>query len=224
MPKYQLEVLACKLYVRKLTLLDSLAFDISKKLELTPAKYSYRKTSMRAVFISENRTEFNGNLWNDQVPKRVVLAMVASANYYGNQETSPFMFKHFDVRDISVSASGVITPAAPYSNLDFPKGKYARPYNDMMEACGYAGTMETNGISMKRYAEGGCCFFVFNLTNSGEDNGPETFDLIRNGSTNVHITFNKAVPKGGIELIAMGEHESLLFLDRNRTVASDIQV
>jgi hypothetical protein len=221
--QYHLEVLACKLYVKKVELMDSLAYDINKKLELHPARYPMRKSSMRAIFISENRTEFNGNLWMDQVPKRVVLAMVKNEHYVGTQSTSPFDFQHFNVREISVCASGTVVPAAPY-NLDFPNGKFVRAYNDMQEAIGYAGTLESNGISMKKYSEGGFCFFVFNLTNSGEDNGPETFDLIRNGATTVKIAFNQPVPAGGIVLIAMGEHESLLFLDRNRTVSSDHQI
>ncbi|CAK5031835.1 unnamed protein product [Meloidogyne enterolobii] len=94
----------------------------------------------------------------------------------------------------------------------------------MQEAIGYAGTLESNGISMERYAKGGFCFFVFNLTNSQEDNGPETFDLIKNGTTSIKLTFNEPVPSGGIVLIAMGEVDSLLMLDRNRTITSDISV
>jgi hypothetical protein len=223
LPRYHLEVLACKMYVKKVDLMDSLAFDINKKLELQPARYPLRKSSMRSIFISENRTEFNGSLWNDQVPKRVVLAMLSNSNFVGTQTSSPFDFRHFNVREISICASGVITPAAPY-NLDFPNWKFSRAFHDMQDACGFAGSLESNGISMNRYANGGCCFFVLNLTNSGEDNGPETFDLIRNGATTVKITFNQPVPAGGIVLIAMGEHEALMFLDRNRTVASDVQV
>jgi hypothetical protein len=223
LPRYHLEVLACKMYVKKVELMDSLAFDINKKLEVSPAKYPMRKSSMRAIFITENRTEFNGSLWADQVPKRIILGLVTNSHYVGTQTSSPFDFRHFNVRDITISASGVLTPAAPY-NFDFPNWKFARAYHDMQDACGFAGTLESNGISMNRYANGGCCVFVFNLTNSGEDNGTETFDLIRNGATTIKITFNQPVPAGGIVLIAMGEHESMLYLDRNRTVATDIQV
>jgi hypothetical protein len=94
----------------------------------------------------------------------------------------------------------------------------------MNECLGYAGALESNGISLKRYKDGGCCFFMFNLTNSGEDNGLDTFDLVRNGTTSLNISFNKPVPDKGIVLIAMGEHESLLYLDRNRTISSDTRI
>nr|CAD2195229.1 unnamed protein product [Meloidogyne enterolobii] len=222
-PKYQIEVIACKLYVKKIELMDSLAFDIAKKLEIKPARYPIRKTSLKSLFISENRTEFNANLWMDQVPRRIILGMVDNKSFVGIQKHYPFYFQHFNLRDISITAGGTVFPASPYS-LDFSKGKYSRIFHDMQEAIGYAGTLESNGISMERYAKGGFCFFVFNLTNSQEDNGPETFDLIKNGTTSIKLTFNEPVPSGGIVLIAMGEVDSLLMLDRNRTITSDISV
>jgi hypothetical protein len=219
----ELEVLACKLYVKRISLMDSLAYDIAKKMEMQPVKYPIRKTSLKKLFISENRRDFTANLWNDQVPRRVILAMVSNADFVGDQKTSPFNFRHFDIHDISVTANGVTYPNASYA-LNFPAGKFNRVFHDMNESIGYAGTLESNGISMKKYANGGCCFFVFNLTSSGEDSGPDTFDLIRNGSTQVKISFNSDVPTGGIMLIAMGEVDSMLMMDRNRMISSDISV
>uniref|UniRef100_A0A914NIZ2 Uncharacterized protein n=1 Tax=Meloidogyne incognita TaxID=6306 RepID=A0A914NIZ2_MELIC len=94
----------------------------------------------------------------------------------------------------------------------------------MQEAIGYAGTLESNGISMQRFSNGGFCLLVFNLTNRHEDNGPEMFDLVKNGTTGIRMTFNEPVPNGGIVIVAMGEIDSLLTLDRNRTISTDISV
>jgi hypothetical protein len=215
------EITGLKLYVKTLELVDSLSYDINKKLELKPARYPLRKSSIKAMYIGEDQREYNGCLWFDQIPRRVVLAMVANADYIGARATSPFNFQHFNVRDISIIANGTNHPSAPYS-LDFPNKKYARIFHDTMEAIGYAGSIESNGISMKRYANG-WCFFVFNLTASKEDNG-DTFDLIKPGSCLIKISFSAAVPDGGIILVAMGEIDSLLMLDRNRTISTDITV
>uniref|UniRef100_A0A914MV43 Uncharacterized protein n=1 Tax=Meloidogyne incognita TaxID=6306 RepID=A0A914MV43_MELIC len=67
------------------------------------------------------------------------------------------------------------------------------------------------------------CIYVFNLTNSGEDNGG-TFDLIKNGSTAVNIKFSQAVPEGGVMLIVMGETDALIMLDKNRSITSDTTI
>uniref|UniRef100_A0A914NX79 Uncharacterized protein n=1 Tax=Meloidogyne incognita TaxID=6306 RepID=A0A914NX79_MELIC len=64
------------------------------------------KTSLKSLFISENRTEFNANLWMDQVPRRVVLGMVKNADFVGSQKTHPFNFQHFNLRDISINCRG----------------------------------------------------------------------------------------------------------------------
>lgn len=222
--RYHFELLACKLYCKKLELMDSLAYDLNKRLELKPARYPIKKTTIKSLFISENRTEYTANLWSDQVPTRVTLAMVKNDNFIGNLKNSPFQFEPFDVRDISIMANGVMYPAAPYSNLNFPKGLYARPYHDMQDAVGMAGSLDSNAISMSKYGFGGHCFFVFNLTSSGEDNGPETLDLIQNGTTHVKISFNSPVPERGIVLLAMSEVDSLLIMNRDRVVSSDVQI
>jgi hypothetical protein len=219
-PRYRLVVRDCRLYCRKLDLMESVSYDINKELEKKPAIYPLRRTSLRSVFITADHTHFTGPLWTDQVPKRVIIGLVANENFVGKQTSSPFQFNHNKVREITLTASGIRVPAVPY-DLDFVNKKFGRAFLDMNEALGFAGTMQTNGISMQRYAEGGCCFFVFNLSSSGEDNGSDTFDLVRAGVTEVKVTFHEPVPAGGIMLVAMGEHESLFLIDKFRTITAN---
>jgi hypothetical protein len=218
---YVFELITLKLYVKNVELVDSLAYDINKKLELRPARYPMRKTSIKTMFIGEDTREYNGCLWIDQIPRRVVLALVKNKDFVGDMTTNPFRFQPFNLREITITANGTSHPQAPYS-LDFPNNKYARAFHDTMEAIGYAGSMESNGISMEDYKDQ-FCFFVFNLTNSKEDNG-DTFDLIKPGSTLIKISFSSAVEKGGYILVAMAEVDSILMLDRNRTISTDITV
>lgn len=218
---YHFEITGLKLYVKMLELADSLAYDINKKLELHPARYPMRKTTLKSMFIGEGHREYTACLWTDQVPRRVVIGLVSNKEYVGDQTTSPFNFQHFDLRNITITANGTNHPQAPYS-LDFPNKKYMRAFHDSMEAIGYAGSLESNGIDFTKFGNG-WCIFVFNLTNSKEDNG-ETFDLIKPGSCLINLEFSKDVPAGGIVMIAMGEVDSLMFLDRNRTISTDITI
>jgi hypothetical protein len=82
--------------------------------------------------------------------------------------------------------------------------------------------LESNGISFKQYGTTHC-IYVFNLTNSGDDQAG-LFDLIRNGTTAINIRFSAPVPTGGITMIVMGEADSLIMLDKNRTIASDTTI
>uniref|UniRef100_A0A1I8BJN3 Uncharacterized protein n=1 Tax=Meloidogyne hapla TaxID=6305 RepID=A0A1I8BJN3_MELHA len=59
---YHFEVVSCKLYVKKVELMDGLALDITRKLDTKPARYAVRKTLMKQLFISHGRYEFNSNI------------------------------------------------------------------------------------------------------------------------------------------------------------------
>lgn len=218
---YDFEVVNCKLYVKKVDPTDGLALDIARKLDLKPARYAIRKTMMKSVFISQGRYEFNANLFMDQIPRRITLGLVSNGDYVGDIKTSPFNFKHFNVREISIIANGRSYPQAPYE-FDFPGGKYVRGFNDMNEAVGFVNTNNGNGITFLQYGKTHC-IYVFNMTNSGDDQGG-LFDLIKSGTTAVNIKFNQPVPDGGLMLIVMGEADSLFMLDKNRTISSDTTI
>nr|CAD2177206.1 unnamed protein product [Meloidogyne enterolobii] len=219
--RYYFEVLNCKLYVKKMDLMDGLALDIARKLDTKPARYAIRKTMMKPLFISQGRYEFNANLFMDQIPRRITLGLVANSDYVGHLGRSPFNFQHFNVREITIIANGRSYPQALY-DFDYNNGKYVRAFNDLNEAIGLTNSSESNGITYQQYGTTHC-IYIFNLTNSGDDQGG-LFDLIKNGTTAVNIKFSQPVPEGGIMLVTMGEADSLIILDKNRTIASDTTI
>lgn len=219
--KYHFEVVNCKLYIKKDSLIDGLALDIARKLDLKPARYAVRKTLMKSAFISAGRYQFNANLFMDQIPRRIIMGLVANADFVGNLTTSPFNFQNFNVREISIVANGRIYPQAPY-DFDYKNGKCIRAFQALHENCGFANSLEGNGINLDQFKKTHC-IYVFNLTNSLEDQGG-VFDLIKNGTTEVDIKFNDKVPEGGIALVVMAECDSLIMLDKNRTISSDTTI
>ncbi|KAL3101742.1 hypothetical protein niasHT_029928 [Heterodera trifolii] len=204
--RYRFEVVGLKMYVKRVSLMDGLALDIARKLEVKPARYAVRKTMMKSIYISQGCFEFNANLFMDQIPRRITMGLVANSDYIGTISRSPFNFQPFSVREISIIANGRAFPQAPY-DLDYPNLKYVRPFNDMNEAVGFANSTESNGINYEQFGRTHC-IYVFNLTSSGDDQAA-LFDLIKNGTTAVSIKFNQAVPAGGIMLVVMGECDSL---------------
>lgn len=91
----------------------------------------------------------------------------------------------------------------------------------MNETVGFANTLQSNGITYAQYGSTHC-IYTFMLTASGIDQ--PLFDLIKSGSTEVEIKFSTAVPTGGIVLVVMGEADSLIMLDKNRTISSDTTI
>uniref|UniRef100_A0A914HYV3 Uncharacterized protein n=1 Tax=Globodera rostochiensis TaxID=31243 RepID=A0A914HYV3_GLORO len=220
-PRYHFEVVGLKMYVKKVSLMDGLALDIARKLEVKPARYAVRKTMMKSLFISQGRFEFTANLFMDQIPRRIIMGLVSNSDYVGDAKRSPFNFQPFNVREISIIANGRSYPQAPY-DLDYSKGKYVRAFNDMNEAVGFCNTTESNGITFKQYGKTHC-MYVFNMTSSGDDQAG-LFDLIKNGTTAVSVKFSQSVPVGGIMLVVMGECDALVMLDKNRTISTDTTI
>ena len=217
---YKFEIINCKLYVKTIDLMDGLSLDFARKLDTQPARYSLRKSMLKSLFITEGRTEFQNNIFTDEVPRRIIVGLLANSAYIGNKNKSPFNFEHFNVRDVTIIANGRQYPQAPY-NLDYGNKKYIRAYHDSQENLGFAYSRESNGISYKMFRNG-WCIYTFTLTNSME-NDPG-FELIKDGTTAISIKFSSPVPAGGVTLIAYGEVDSLMLVDRNRSLSSDVTV
>jgi len=214
---YRLEITALRLYVKTLELMSGLAYEISQKLEKQPARYAIRRTAITSNFISENRTEFTTLLWSEQIPRRVIVGLVENKRYIGNKAHSPFYFQPFSTRELTIYANGRTYPSNLY-NLDYTNKLYTRAFHETSEALGFANSLETNGINFERFGDG-WTIYVFNLTNSGEEN--PCFDLITEGATTINIKFSTPIPAGGIVLVALAEFDSLIYIDRNRSVLSD---
>ena len=218
---YRLEISQCKLLIKTLELMDGLALDVARKLDTTIARYPVKKSIIKSLFITEGRTELNANILADQIPRRLIVGLVENSAYIGSQTKSPFVFKPYKVREITIMANGRQYPSVPY-DLAWTETKYARPYHDLQEVLQFANTTESNGISMKDY-KNHHCLFGFSLTNSMEEH-PGCYELIKNGTTSIHIKFSEAVPAGGLVLIVLAEIDSLVMVDKNRTIATDTTI
>jgi len=218
--KYSLEIINCKLYVKTIDLMDGLSLDFARKLDIQPARYSLRKSMLKSLFITEGRTEFQNNIFTDEVPRRVIVGLLANSAYIGHKNKSPFNFDNFNVRDITIIANGRQYPQTPY-NLDYKNKKYVRAYHDTQDNLGCSYSRESNGISYKMFRNG-WCIYAFTLTNSME-NDPG-FELIKEGTTAISIKFASPIPSGGVTLIAYGEVDSMMMVDRNRSLTTDVTV
>jgi len=205
------------LFTKNLDLMDSLSLDFNQRLEKAPATYSIRKSHLKAYTITGGHMEYNTLLSADVIPRRITLALLDNRAYIGDKTKSPFNFQPFDVREITVSAMGKNWPNVPYV-LDYPNHKYVRPFYDLCESVGVANTTDDNGISFAMFGKSHA-IYSFNLTNSMEDE--QFFELIKNGSTNVIIKFDKAVPAGGIILVVYMESDGICMIDKNRALSSD---
>jgi hypothetical protein len=218
--QYVLEIVSCRLFVKTIDLMDGLSLDVARKLDTQPARYGIRKTMLKHWMINQGTSEYTNALFTDEVPRRIIVGLMDNAAYKGSRFKSPFNFNHLNVREISITANGRCYPHVPYS-FDYRNNNYVRAYHDFHEFVGQAYSTESNGIDYAMYKTG-WCLYSFILTNSMENEN--SFELLKDGVTGINIKFADPVANGGYSLIVYAETDSLLLVDRNRQITSDMTV
>lgn len=215
---YRFVIDSCRLFVKTVDISDNLSLSISKALSTQVVRYPIRRSVLKSMVISSGKREYSATLFNENLPRRVTLALVNHRTFTGQNNDSPFNFEHGHIQSISISGGQVQVPYSSY-RLDFERGKYVRAYHDLMENIGFAFSNSSNTISRKKFANG-FTIFSFNLTSSLEDQA--NFELIKNSSTTVNIHFKQDVPDHAYELIIYAEFDGLLTVDSGRNIATDI--
>ncbi|KAH7695414.1 Protein F19G12.2, partial [Aphelenchoides avenae] len=204
-----------RLRVKSVDVQPSLNLSVMNMLEKTTAKYPMRRTEIRSSFITAGRTEYTYNVFTNVIPRRLVVAMVDNQAFKGDYMKDPYNFQAFDLNEIQVNAGGLVYKTVAYRmNWSPQRGRpvtFLRPYMDMMDAT-MASPNLTNGISPVMFMAG-WTMFVIPLTSTLEDT--EGFELIKNGTTTIHLRFNTALQRG-VELVILGEFDQILSIDQNR--------
>uniref|UniRef100_A0A914H8Q2 Uncharacterized protein n=1 Tax=Globodera rostochiensis TaxID=31243 RepID=A0A914H8Q2_GLORO len=212
--KYSLYLHDIKLYVKMVEVQPSLNMSIYKTLERQPATYAVRKTEMKSVYLSAGRTEMEYNIFSAAIPRRVTIALVLNRAFNGDLAHSPFNFRPYSIRDISVHAAGQTYPAVPH-RMNFADAAYVRPFVDMYEALGMANSERSMDITLDQFQDG-WTFFVVPLTSTLDDSCG--FELLRSGTTSIRLQFNNDIPTGGVEMLVLGEFDQLIMIDYNRHI------
>lgn len=218
---YRIFVHSIKMYVRCVDVQPSVNVSLSKMLEREPAKYSGRKLLIRSSYLSEGRTEVTQNVFSNIVPRRLICALVDNQAYVGSLRRSPFNFRPFGLREISVNAGGTHEPLIPYNcNFSNPNDlTMMRMFTQLHETC-ELGPYNTNGISLEKFKQG-WSIFVMPLNSTLSD--CDAFELIREGTTTIRLQFDTPLAEA-VTLLTIGEFDSMLMIDRNRIAVSDGQV
>jgi hypothetical protein len=156
-------------------------------------------------------------LFSGQLPRRLIFGCVDGDAYRGSLAKSPFNFKNYSITEVKVVCGGQTFPAHPL-RLDFPNDSYLRAYDQLFEVLDLAKDNKGNQISRSNYKHGRC-FFAFDFT-PDEDDGAH-WDLVREGSTSIEISFGEQLPDSGVEVVVYAEFDNMVMIDKNRNTYYD---
>jgi len=214
----KLEVKQIKFYIRKVEVLESVSLALEQTMNSYNAKYPIRRVLMMNMHIpSTSQSTPLNTLYSGQLPRRIIIGCIDGDAYRGNIKKSPFNFKCYSINEVRVVCGGVTFPSYPVK-LDFENDKFLLAYNQLYETLDLARDNKGNALSRKDY-KNGACFFAFDLTPDEDDSGH--WDLIREGSTSVEVTFSDQIVDTGIEVVVYMEFDNLILIDKNRNIFYD---
>lgn len=215
---YRVKLHALKIFVKMVEVTSSVNLAVMNMLSRTSAKYPTRRTEIRTCYISSNRTELTYQVFSNITPRKLIVAFVKHDAYRGSLKLSPWNFKHFNLRELNVTANGQTYPSVPLNmKYDGDQTHFIRAYTDMITNSINSDNL-TNGITLDQFVNGWALFIVPMNSTLDDCCG---YDLIRNSTTTIQLVFNDLIPNEGVTMIVIGEFDQLLQIDQQRIVLSD---
>ena len=223
--QYKIEVEDMRFFLRKVELGRDVCMAIETQLQRMPAKYPVRRAELKTLHIGSGRTTTPCNaLWTGQLPRRVILCTLPNRNYYGSFDKNPFLFAPNNVVKVCLYVNSKCVPySGPlemtfYDTEAFGTSLVARAYVQFQTALG--GT--SNDIDFHRFTRD-ACYFVFDLSvdNTGDTNN---WELMKNGTLSIYMEFSAPMTVDGLKVLALGEFDNLITIDKLRQIQYDYAV
>jgi len=209
---YKCVISEARLVVRKHTVLPMILNQHLKLWESGyPCCYPMRRVEMKTYSLPLGTIQnINENLLNGMLPDRLIIALCKSNDMNGKLTTSPFDFKDFGLKQITVSANGDQIFTQTY-DVDVTNNRIAQVYYNMYDALGLGASNEGPDITMEQFIKGKL-FFIYNLRqiNDGQC-------LPRFGNVKIEVKFAAALAHT-INVVCHSEYQSLLYIDNKKSV------
>jgi hypothetical protein len=186
-------------------------------LERGNAKYPIERVECKTFSVATgSRSIHQQNVFQGQLPSRIIIACVDHDAYNGTYAKNPFNFKNNKITKLSLQVDSQDKPLNPIV-CNFTDGMIAEAYMNLMTGARKAFKDEDVDVSREDFSQG-YALFCFDLTpDLGES---DHFSLVRSGSVRLAIEFGDELART-INIIVYGEFQNVLEIDRNRNVFFD---
>ena len=225
---FDYEIVDIKLKICYVTLRQPTLEGIDRVLLKSPVYYEYVKTDLKVFPIHKGQSRWNfPNIWGNQVPLDLVLAMVDDDAFNGSYRKDPFFFARNKLQTAAFTLHNVSIPAKP---LDF--SRMAENY-EPLDDDDYEGTRKDEwcmraleslwsvsggsqyGMNYKNYTDG--AFVVGINTDPTVPADVEYWGVPKTGPTDLQLTFKKPLEEE-TQLLVMARFPALLTINHKREV------
>jgi len=207
-----------KLYIRHITLADSIVNLHIKQFEKQLATFPLNKTELKTSAHPAHLTNLNiPNLFNGLIPKSIIITFVPSANFNGTYGTNPYYFRHYFCNYAALTVNGITIPSDPYKP-DFERSLFTREYRDFFDNVGIGHDDLGNAMTPELYA-GGMFMIAFDLSPdkcNGFHSHPRS-----TGNINLDLAFAQATDSA-FTVLAFATFDNVIRLDKNSRITSEM--
>jgi hypothetical protein len=214
---FKLQIVDCKLYVRKVRLSPSVFVAHAKALELGNAKYPVNRVVCKTFTVPQGNMDFTQeNIFNGLLPSRLLIGMLDNDSVNGLCTKNPYNFKHYNLAQLKLYLDGQQQTYNPVET-DFDNNQFINGFITLFHGTGKFGKNEGIDIERNEYNRG-YTLFAWDLTPDLSDH--DHMNLARVGSVRLDAKFRAALPNT-INVIVYAEFESVIEIDRNKNVLCD---
>ena len=218
--RYKVVIKDAAVYMRRCKISPAVLNAHSKALERSTAKYPIKRTDCKVFSIPRgNLSVTEDNIFQGQIPNRIVIGLVDNDAYNGSYRKNPFNFKHFGVNFLSLYLDGASIPGKPlqpnFNNAGGPR--YIRAYQTLLSGTDVMCFDQGHQISRQEYPKG-YTLYAFDLTpdlNSGDH-----FNLTKHGNLRIGLQFDIPL-ENTINMIVYAEFQNVVEIDRGRNIIFD---
>ena len=214
----KVQIMSMLMWVRKVRPTATVLNAINQRLNTETAKYPLRRVEVKTFTIaSGTQSKIEDHLFQGQMPKRIVVGLVANEAFNGTPGTNPFHFQNAGVKKLEVSINGETVMSRPYEP-DFANNMYLRSYLSLYQGLGKLGYDWAPDVTLGEY-KNGYTLWCIDFTKDQEAQ-LDRFHLIQTGNLRIEIQFAAALGKT-FNCVVYAEFDNLLEINKQREVSID---
>ena len=205
------------LHVRKNNLFPEKLIEIQHDHSKLDAKYPTTMVKVITEVIPVGTSSYNiTKEFHGDIPKMIIIGMVANDAYTGKKSLNPFNFEHFNLQYINGKVNSMPLVPQPFQ-FDFANKEYNSAYFNLQHALGYAFKDDGCDISRNEY-DNGYFLLAFN-TSSTLCNGLYS-DPIERGKCTFELRFKENITRA-VSLVMVSEYDKMFSINTANKAVSN---
>ena len=214
--EYVIKLIDLRLHVRYVSVTDEIIKRHQELMTKQPILMPIKKTEITAHHFGAGVTNLDlTNLFQNRLPKSLIIGMVATGAYNGTANTNPYNFQHFDVNHVQVIRNGVAIPNEPYTP-DWDNLLYNRELRAFFDNIGIQTDNLSCGMTRRLY-RGGATLFAFDFS-PDLCNGFHWHRREPGGIMDIILKFKRPTPVGGVTVMLFAVYDALVSIDLDQQV------